>query len=250
VDQRYTSSELWHFVGRAAPDDDDRNYATLKAILAAGCVSHPPHNRGQGTTGYSYNIKGTFREGSLIVPTVTCYADIPTSALGVHVKKYGRFGVAFRRSFLVHNFARPVTYVPIRDADGPLARSGAYTLQDIEAVFRGLQKALERTPDVVKTRSMTQVPETDAELLRAMKYVFELELLSFIKAFHADLADDDPNNYYMEREWRKFGNLLFELKDVADVCVAERYATTIVADFPELQGRVRLIPKGQKQSDK
>jgi hypothetical protein len=32
-------------------------------------------------------------------------------------------------------------------------------------------------------------------------------VLTFIKPFNADLQDADDANYYLEREWRKYGNL-------------------------------------------
>lgn len=242
MDSPYTSNLLWHFVGRAAPKDDERNYATLKKILDGRCISHPPHEHGQGKTGYTYNLKGTFRDESLIIPTVTCYADIPVTSLGIHVQKYGRFGVAFRRGLLVAKFARPVTYVPIRDVDGPMAGSSAYTLKDIEAVYRGFRKVFDARDDIPKTRAMTVEPANEGELFRGLKYVLELEVLAFIKAFHADLPQDHPNNYYMEREWRKYGNLVFELKDVAALCVALGHAETIKHDFPELRDKIIAVP--------
>ena len=34
-----------------------------------------------------------------------------------------------------------------------------------------------------------------------------MQFLAFVKPFNATLALEDPENYYMEREWRRFGNL-------------------------------------------
>lgn len=242
MDSPYTSLNLWHFVGWTAPNDDDKNYATLKKVLASGCVSHAPHEYGQGTSNYTYNLEGTFRDGRLIVPTVTCYADIPESSLGVHVRKYGRFGIGFRRRLLVARGTRPVTYVPIGDGDGPMAGSSANTLKDIEAVYRGFRRLFDQRDDVPKSRRMCEEPKTEGELYGALKYVLELEFLPFIKVFHSELRDDDPSNFYMEREWRKYGNLLFEPRDISAVCVAASHVEMFKCDFPALIDRMKPIP--------
>ena len=58
------------------------------------------------------------------------------------------------------------------------------------------------------------------------------DLLAFLKPFDANLADDDPENFYMEREWRKFGNLEFKQHDVVKVIVAKGYLDRARANFP------------------
>ena len=37
--------------------------------------------------------------------------------------------------------------------------------------------------------------------------LIERELQAFLKFWNVDLPEDHPENFYMEREWRKFGNL-------------------------------------------
>ena len=44
----------------------------------------------------------------------------------------------------------------------------------------------------------------------AIDDAFVQHFLAYIKPFNSELADNDPNNFYSEREWRKFGNLLFQ----------------------------------------
>jgi hypothetical protein len=37
----------------------------------------------------------------MVVPKCTCFCDIPIGHLEFHARKYGRFGLAFHRSFLI-----------------------------------------------------------------------------------------------------------------------------------------------------
>jgi ribosomal protein L24E len=42
---------------------------------------------------------------------MVCFCDIPIGDLGIHIKKYGQFGLAFKKSFLIERGANPVLYV-------------------------------------------------------------------------------------------------------------------------------------------
>src|SRR5258708_6962023 len=98
---RYTSDELFHFVGRAHPNDHEANYETLLKVLRGGHISHPPHDPNWGKTRQEFNWdKGLITE-ELIVPTVTCYCDIPMECLKLHTSKYGQFGLSFDRELLI-----------------------------------------------------------------------------------------------------------------------------------------------------
>src|ERR1019366_7648127 len=41
-----------------------------------------------------------------------CFCDIPLGDLDLHMRKYSRFGIAFRKEFLLKKGATPVMYVP------------------------------------------------------------------------------------------------------------------------------------------
>jgi hypothetical protein len=82
---RYLSNELFHFVGNSHPTDHELNYTILSAILNDGCVSHPPHLPGSGETSIRSNFEGSLLKDELVVPTVTCFCDIPAEHLDVHV---------------------------------------------------------------------------------------------------------------------------------------------------------------------
>lgn len=243
----YTSDHLYHFVGWRTPQDDEENWKTLSLILDASCISHPPHDAGFGTTAYTIDLSKSLFSEDLIVPTVTCFADIPEGSLGWHVKKYGYFGVCFKRDFLIQQGARPVTYIPMVPNEWRNAINGKYLLNDIEQVYRGFcdlyDKRIPKTAGPV-SRTMGQRPEKEEDVLRALKAILEKDFLAYIKPFDATLAPEDRRSYYMEREWRKFGNLCFAADDVSQVWVAPDYRERVQARFPALSSKVREMVAG------
>ncbi len=104
----YISDELYHFVGRRFPNDHELNYTNLSRLLRLGWVAHPPFDAAWGDISIKYDYGRTLESEELVVPTVTCFCDIPFELLHVHIGKYGAFGVSFRREFLVSRGARPV----------------------------------------------------------------------------------------------------------------------------------------------
>jgi len=68
----------------------------------------------------------------------------------------------------------------------------------------------------------------------------ELRELIFarIKFFTAGLPEDDPENYYMEREWRIHDGLSFLLGDVVRIFLARDYSDRLHHDVPDYIGEV------------
>ena len=71
-----------------------------------------------------------------------------------------------------------------------------------------------------------------------MRSFLMTELLPLIKPFSTDLEEDDPQNYYMEREWRMSGALNFSLADVTRVVLPRAYGQRFREDFPDYYGQV------------
>lgn len=109
MEQRYVSSELVHFVGRDLASDAAR-YRLLVDILRTGHLAAAPV---------------LSREGEAAASSAVCFADVPVSDLPLHMAKYHRFGLSFRRATLAERGANPVFYVcrgtPVPDE---LARTG------------------------------------------------------------------------------------------------------------------------------
>lgn len=66
-------------------------------------------------------------------------------------------------------------------------------------------------------------------------------VFSYIKCFDSSLADDDPENYYFEREWRVLEALRFSLPDVRHVFLPQRYEARFRDDLPEYRGGLKYI---------
>jgi len=125
--QRYVSDELTHFVGRAKmlPDGTPDNAGRYELLLRVlGDRQPDPRNARQGWLQASYREEfgpgfGMHSDGQkrlstneAIKCTMLCFCDIPPGQLQIHMQKYGSFGIAFSKQFLVHRGATPVHYVP------------------------------------------------------------------------------------------------------------------------------------------
>src|SRR6266545_4037742 len=148
----YVSGELFHLVGFRHPDDHDKNYTTLKEILNDGWLSHPPHEKNWGATKMNFNWNADLASGEFLLPTITCFGDIPLHCLGIHADKYGQFGLSIKRSVLVYNHARPVMYIPFTPEEVFSGISGRSLIRHLQKTFKGFEflvvKKLKETPDI------------------------------------------------------------------------------------------------------
>jgi hypothetical protein len=105
--QRYVSDELTHFVGRALGCDEAR-YDLLVKILRKGLLTKPSHDP-RFDPFMHRNAK--ICEDEMYNPKVVCFCDIRVDDLAIHSKKYGKFGLSFKKSTLVKKGANPVFYI-------------------------------------------------------------------------------------------------------------------------------------------
>ena len=226
------SEEFYHFVGRKTPNDHDKNLSTLRLILGSGYVhGGGPHHR------ITSSLRETLTTG-MVVPDIACFCDIPFSGLGVHVAKYGKFGLSFDRHWLVYQGARPVMYFPYRSDDAGSV-FGQGLLQDIEVTYRALHNFF--PPSEHERRSMG-VPAKDPEsAARAMRTVALKDFLAFIKPYDSEKATDAGEYFYAEREWRAMGHVRFKPGDVQTVVVARGYRARLAAEWPQYADRIREI---------
>jgi hypothetical protein len=227
----------------------------------------------------------------MVTPQVVCFCDIPLPDLPLHMTKYSRFGIAFRREFLISFGANPVFYVAnnatvavttvellthLSDrtkqaaADGKFDR-GLYFDINIKVLFDILwildSLAHDYQGDWFKSTDPRDVER--ATVLNAMKHLFALTenetdlasavassrqrcaatiknmsefltigMLDFLKCFDAAKAEDDPNNFYMEREWRVPQNIHFTLSDVERVIMPRYFAKDFRRELPQYIGQI------------
>ncbi len=199
--------------------------------------------KGWGGTSYTTTWPASLKDEKLIVPNVTCFADIPWTSLSVHIKKYGKFGLSFPRDFPIKYGARPVIYIPLRSDDWG-APNGATMLREIEAAYSGYHQflhSLEYSNGETLGRALGQVPRSVSESVAVLRKVFEKDFLAFIKPFDSQLEGLHDDNYYMEREWRRFGNLPFEPDNVERIIVAQGYSSSLKKEFPQYENKVHEI---------
>ncbi len=67
------------------------------------------------------------------------------------------------------------------------------------------------------------------------------QVFSFVKFFDDAKSDEDPENFYMEREWRIIGNLNFSSADVRRVVLPESYARRLREDVPSYVGQITFL---------
>lgn len=244
---KYISPELFHFFGSPAPLDHERNYALLKTVLSTGCISHPPHEVGWGTIGYSLDISGSLAREDMLIPSVTCYCDIPYEQLGPHLLKYGRFGLSFSRHKLTKVGARPVTYVPCRPDDRQGVFTGHTLLKELKATFQGIHaQRMALTPsgsEMKRSVALERPPESVLEALEKAEHALALRVLAFIKPYKSTLDESDADYRYSEREWRKLGNFLFDPDDVMRIVVDRSFLQRAREDLPNFIGQLCSAPE-------
>lgn len=109
MSQRYVSNELSYFVGKDKTEEEQHQLLVDK-ILKSGWLTYAPHDPSQPRTA-SLDLSKPISTDDVIKSQVVCFCDIPTADLAIHVRKYSKFGVAFKKEFLVEKGACPVFYI-------------------------------------------------------------------------------------------------------------------------------------------
>ena len=257
MQQRYVSQELTHFIGASLQPNEDAQYQLMRDVLRSGLLRNPKFGDGFG---YGISPVADSLGESLSAPVV-CFCDIPLEHFQIHITKYGRFGLAFRKEFLVACGATPVFYVA----------KPAVTLPVLTAMFNFDRPAHERGPrrdqaalfeakpryvyfELWKQAATRMWFEISSRAPGTESYEFmqggwwtdyfefmNLYIFGYLKYMDVGLADDDPNNFYMEREWRVLNEVRFKLDDVRRVLIPERFSRTFRQDFPAYFGQVSFL---------
>lgn len=267
----YISDCLCHFVGRSCANDDERFELLVKIIkehqLKANLKN--PDNPEMCT---SSRYKGE-RLGEILEKCdCVCFCDIPDEMLQIHTSKYSRFGMGFNKTFLSQNGVRPVMYVPssakIKEpckTDTPKENPNeyylylhkiSYNVNPILMLLNGILNFGEKLHAIMKDKELvnrTGIPLFDKSILRdlvngkAHSFIFSETIAlstqcAYIKIFDETLADDDPDNYYMEREWRSLKSVDFELSNIQKIYLPSNlYREKFMTEFPEYSGEFWLF---------
>ncbi len=253
--QRYISDELTHFVGKG--QSEDTQYELLVQVLTSGWLTHRPH-RPNISGNLSVIRKAKLSCNDMYLPQVVCFCDIPIDDLHIHSSKYSCFGLSLSKQLIVQQGGAPVLYLP-RDAQVNALR---FRSTDLCTAVREVGSAQDTTSlgelfdtMVRQYLELFQTLLTDAdkhvasalgalrERLLELEQFLDFHLFSYVKFFDHRLKDDDPENFYMEREWRVVGNVRFTLDDVCRVLIPPKCAKRLRTDVPDYCGQLTFVER-------
>lgn len=233
--QRYVSEELTHFVGRSHRHEykaHEKQFALLVEILRSGRLGKSLDGEVRLQAAHRFSDNESYRANAV------CFSDIPVPDLGIHMGKFSRFGLAFAKDFLTRRGANPVYYVArnslIQTADGQSKALAEYFDEKHDQLWAFYdayqQRRQEAGPDAEQLRESQQMSDLFGFLVN--------HFFCFVKFYQEGLPPDDDKNYYMEREWRVYGNLDFSLTDVRRVIFPERFARSFREQLPDYYGEI------------
>jgi len=269
----YVSDLLCHFVGRSKPSDEEK-FQLLLLIIKEGKLLCSFDSPGTPQTIMSSTYMGEHVGEVLERCDCVCFCDIPDKSLSIHTNKYSKFGMGFDKSFVTKCGARPVMYVPkngrmpvdpgIDFPDTPMEYylhlfrqltsvnmilsflNQAYNFRDL------LLKLMEKNSTISDALSLLD-PVTLQKFVENKMYqmlfhegmAWETQF-KYIKIFDETLPNDDPDNYYMEREWRCTHNIEFGLSDIKKIYLKnEQYKDDFIKYFPEYRGEFYVFEEEQ-----
>ena len=269
----YTSNLLCHFVGRSKSNDDER-FELLETIIKSkkliANLSNPNNLGSSFSSGYQCEHLGEVFEKCDCV----CFCDIPNESLGIHTNKYSKFGMGFERTFIAEKGAHPVMYVPknytIAEIGDTSEKAKTCTPKQPQLYYPHLLNTacnllplmelgytnvdLNKIEDFYKHSGFGEWLNTFDNDIREKFFsgqfhplIFSLlqgaaTQLAYVKLFDTTLADDHPDNYYMEREWRSLKNIEFTLNDIKTIYLPnETYKENFIKDFPDYSGEFYLF---------
>jgi hypothetical protein len=249
---RYTSYELTHFVGSRFPSDDER-YQLLLEILRAGKLRASGAPGTTDDTAALLSIIGNKKvsDETAIQGVIVCFCDIPLPSIGLHMSKYKRFGIAFLKPFLVARGANPVFYV-VNEATLPglsVVPTGSGSFEPIHNVSRAeLMDRIHSEAMALSTKIHDMLFKSNDPDLQNLLFRFDYlrrllyqTTLAFIKPFDSAQLEDSAENYYMEREWRVYGDVRFEMSDVNRIILPRSYQDHFRRDCPCYRGEIYSV---------
>jgi hypothetical protein len=234
-EQRYISKELTHFIGRDKVSNEVL-YQKLCKILKEGLLTTK-------FKGVKIDTSKKLSEGEMIIATMICFCDIPLSDMGIHIKKYGPFGLSFTKDFIVKQGGYPVFYVAKNARSKLLMNKNILEVAD-DAVASLISDQVSKSIETVKHfDGKTDISDKEEKQIKSEIRISSFwadHVLGYIKLFDHTLPDEHPDNVYFEREWRVLGNVKFGLKDIQRILIPKDkdYAERFRKDFPEYYGQL------------
>lgn len=150
-------------------------------------------------------------------PDMVCFCDIPVSDFEIHMKKYSHFGLSYSKDFLIANGIRPVYYIP---------QDTIIWKDTISDIFNDNVEKFFQLEDIMPF---------------AVSQFFSFHFFSFVKFFDPKKAEDDPDNFYMEREWRGLGSIDFQVNDITRIVLPSGYIKRFFQDIPDYNSHILTV---------
>lgn len=265
----YVSNLLSHFVGRSLSSDNDK-FDLLVSIISKGTLlcTLDPKDESISVMGPIY--KGE-RAGEILEKcNCVCFCDIPDKSLDIHTAKYSKFGIGFDKSFITSCGASPVMYVPknskppvpegIDFPDTPMeyyiqlyrqsytllmlltALNQAYDFKSLLALLINNDPSIKKLIPFLDKKTSLDIINGKLNQLLFHEEISRSTLFQYIKIFDETLPIDDPENYYMEREWRCTKNVSFKLSDIKKIYLEnEDYKDKFMEKFPAYHGKFYIF---------
>ena len=255
--QRYISEDLIHFVGRGLSEMDQ--FDLLQKIIKEGRITHPPHNPNvQGNLTINGNV--ALSKNEMYSPEITCFADIPQGDIELHIAKYSPFGLSFSKNAIAASGGVPVHYLPV-DAMVVAKKIKIEKLKNNFAPNHNLDLAVPTSGSISKGQYFDRMVAEYQDIfalfeqmaihfdqssssgslqirLRELSRFFDFHIFSYLKFFDHKKVDDDPDNFYFEREWRIVGNFEFSSNDIKTVYLPKKFAKDFYASHSSFCGQV------------
>lgn len=246
----YVSRTLYHFIGRGAVVEDEQYKILLKILTSKQLLFDPDGTLPKAVKTFD---EGSFKfQGEISKIPAVCFCDIPLSSISIHIEKYSKFGIGFRKQVLCDKGVRPVWYIPknsystIATSEKIEKRFPEELLKILNAISLIIRKLVDRDADI--SQSPNKLTD-DNELQQSLQslhpgYFFILaEIFWYFKFYDSSLPDEHLENYYFEREWRKVnGNLPFTLDDIDYIILpSKKYKDDLVKEIPCLNDKIKLV---------
>jgi len=199
-------------------------------------------------------VHGTRQDSdeSAVRGQIVYFCDIPLSGLELHMKKYGCFGIAFRKPFLVTRGANPAFYV-VKDSILPgdqVLPTGSGSVEASQHVTRA--EIMDR---IHAEASSLYAKNCEVTLRESCDPGFAITCLESItsppavsngarvrQAIRLIRAGRFSEQFLHEREWRVYGDVLFAVRDVARIILPAAYADHFRGRFPDYGGNLSPRP--------
>lgn len=211
----------------------------MTKILKEGWITFPPHQNSISPGQIEIDSFKERKINEMFNPKCVCFADIPKEQLKIHMEKYSKFGIGFSKSFLVEKGANPVFYIE----ENSLVYKRNFSANTLELTKKVdyYQENCSKAMWYFISRYLPYCQKSEDEFRDTWEiYLFLTDVFSHFKVWNNYLEDNDPDNYYFEREWRAINNIDFQLSDILTIIIPKSYEKRLREDLPEYTGKIEF----------